>query len=904
MEQGLARYIWTHTRKQQLWILLVVAMSMIPYFMSFDLPKQIVNGPIQGDGFDTPDATQLFMRIEVDWPIIGKALLFPGVELTRLQMLLALSMVFLLLVVVNGLFKLYINTYKGRLGERLLRRIRYELIDRVLRFPPAHFKRLKGAEVASMIKDEVEPLGGFTGDAFVSPALLGGQALTALFFIIVQNVWLGLIAGFIVVIQATFIPRMRRRLLILGRERQLSARQLAGRVGEIIEGVGTIHAYDTSNYERADIVSRLGRIFKIRYDLYQWKFFVKFLNNFLASVTPFLFYSIGGYLALQGRLDIGQLVAVIGAYKDLPGPLKDLIDWDQARQDVQIKYAQVVEQFKVDQLIEPEIQAVEKSDPGPIMGALSIANVSLSDDSGSQLLEHVTLQIKPGEVCAFVGSTAAGGDALAEALGRLIWPDSGRILVGGKDLLELQEAVAGRRITYVAADAYFFFGSLRDNLLYGLKHAPLREPVLDRDQEQARIWAIEEARSAGNPDFDLESDWIDYASAGASGPDDISGRIMAVLEAVCLMDDIRDLALRSTILPMSHPDLVEGVVELRQKLRDLLDEKGLSHLVIFFQPDAYNSEMTVGENLLFGSATDAEVMQRAMGEGGYFRQIVMRNGLHKVLFSMGREIAENALELFSGLEPDHPFFQQLTLMSPESLPEYQALLQRIAGKDYDEVNDADRSTLIRLSFAYVEPRHRFGLLTDDLMARIVDVRQQFHADLPEDMRGAFDLYAPDKYMSSATLMDNILFGRISHRHADAAQKVQSVVRHLLDAQGLQAQVLEVGLDFNLGTAGRRLTQVQRLKLNLARALLRESDFYILNRAFAGVDQRLQEQIVRNVIAHVHGIRKDAAIIWVLTNSSLAGLFDRVIVFDRGHLVGEGTESELAEENPAFKVLVN
>ena len=49
-----------------------------------------------------------------------------------------------------------------------------------------------------MVKDEVEPLGGFIGDAFVQPALLGGQALTALIFIIIQNFWLGLIAAVIV----------------------------------------------------------------------------------------------------------------------------------------------------------------------------------------------------------------------------------------------------------------------------------------------------------------------------------------------------------------------------------------------------------------------------------------------------------------------------------------------------------------------------------------------------------------------------------------------------------------------------------------------------------------------------------------------------------------------------------
>ena len=57
-----------------------------------------------------------------------------------------------------------------------------------------------------MVKDEVEPLGGFIGDAFVQPAFLGGQALTALIFIIVQNFWLGILAAGMVGIQGFHHP--------------------------------------------------------------------------------------------------------------------------------------------------------------------------------------------------------------------------------------------------------------------------------------------------------------------------------------------------------------------------------------------------------------------------------------------------------------------------------------------------------------------------------------------------------------------------------------------------------------------------------------------------------------------------------------------------------------------------
>ena len=104
MEKSLARYIWSSTRLQQVWILAVVALSMIPYFLSFDLPKQIINGPIQGGGFETPGATQAFMRLTYNLPYFGEVVFFDGLQLNRIQMLVALSLVFLLLVVIYGLF--------------------------------------------------------------------------------------------------------------------------------------------------------------------------------------------------------------------------------------------------------------------------------------------------------------------------------------------------------------------------------------------------------------------------------------------------------------------------------------------------------------------------------------------------------------------------------------------------------------------------------------------------------------------------------------------------------------------------------------------------------------------------------------------------------------------------------
>lgn len=904
METRISAYIWKHTKKQQLWILLVVALSMIPYFMSFDLPKQIVNGPIQGEGFESADATQIYFRLEFDLYYFGHVVLFPGIELARTGTLFLLSGMFLALVIINGLFKLYINTYKGKLGERLLRRVRFELIDRVLRFPPRIFKRVKGAEIASMVKDEVEPIGGFSGDAFVTPALLGGQALTALAFIFVQSIPLGLITFALVAVQASVVPRLRRRLLVLGRERQLTARLLAGRVSEIVEGIGVVHSYDTSNFERADVTSRLGRIFKIRYDIYQWKFMVKFINNLLAQITPFFFYIVGGYLAIQGRIDIGQLVAVIAAYKDLPGPLKELIDWDQNRQDVQIKYTQVIEQFAVDGMIDPSLQAVVNGDSAkPISHPLAAVNLSLADESGAKLLERANIQIEPGESVAILGTAASGGDALADALGRLHWPESGKVVAGGEDILALPESITGRAISFASSDAYFFSGSLRDNLLYGLKNAPVAKAEYE-DGGVFRRWEEKEARLAGNPELDVADDWVDYAAVGANGQSDLIEAIIPILNTVQFSNDTLDLALRSTVNHSAHPNIASGVLKMRKALRERLEKEGATTLIDSFEPGAYNAESTISENLLFGNAVGTELMPREIGKNAYFRSVIKQAGLDRVLYEMGCEIAETAIELFGDLPDDHEFFQQLTFMTADDIPDYQRLVQRLKGKDFDEVSEEDRPRIIRLSFAYVEPRHRFGLLTDELMARIVEARQAFHDGLPDNLKDDIEIYDPASYTASASLMDNVVFGRLNSKHADGAERIREIVRDLLDQLGLYKDFLSSGLDFEVGTGGKRLTLAQRQKLTLARALLRRSDYFIFNRPLTALDGSSREQIVRNVLAKKKDAPDSPAIVWVLADASLASLFDRVVVFDGSTLAEDGSYTSLVQKDGILKELVS
>src|SRR5579872_5040671 len=392
MQRNLFSYIWRHSRPEQVVILALVVLAQIFYFMSLSVPKSIVNNGISGLAFKKAQTIEL-MVINIPLPGGRSLHLFDGVTVDQLHYLVIMSFVFLAAVMVNNQFRKSINTQKGRMGERMLRRLRYELYDRILRFPPAHFRKVKQAELATMIKDEVEPLGGFIGDAFVQPMFLGGQAATAIIFIMMQNFLLSVIVLVLLGAQMLIIPRLRKPVLVLGRQRQLSARLLAGRIAENAEGVTEIHVHGAANYERADISERLGHIFKIRFDLYNKKFVAKFWNNILSQATPFAIYLVGGYFAITGHMDVGAVVGVLLAYKDLPSPIKELIDWDQQRQDVQIKYEQVIDQFQPEGMMPPELQAIPDGPPPKLGHELVLSGVTVTEDGRVKQLDAVTITV-------------------------------------------------------------------------------------------------------------------------------------------------------------------------------------------------------------------------------------------------------------------------------------------------------------------------------------------------------------------------------------------------------------------------------------------------------------------------------------------------------------------------------
>ncbi len=901
MQRNLFTYIWRHSKPEQLVILGLVVLAQLFYFLSLTVPKSVINNGIQGNAFkDSKTIPFLVWELDLSAILPGKVIrFFDGFQVDQLQYLVVMSFVFLGAVVVNGQFKKTINTQKGRMGERMLRRLRYELYDRILRFPPGHFRKVKQAELATMVKDEVEPLGGFIGDAFVAPMFLGGQALTAIIFIMMQNWLLGLIVVALLGVQMWIVPRLRKPVLVLGKQRQLTARQLAGRIAETADGHSEIHVHGAANYERADISERLGRIFKIRFDLYQKKFVAKFWNNLLSQATPFAIYLLGGYLVITGRMDVGAVVGVLLAYKDLPSPIKELIDWDQQRQDVQIKYEQVIEQFQPEGMMPPELQALPDGPPPMLGSEIALAGVSLSEDGRVKTLDGVTLSVSTERKVAVIGGGGSGKDVLGQVLARLAVPSGGTVKVDGQDFYQLPESTLGARTSYVGNETYLFPLSVRDNLLLGLKFRPIRPATYDDTVMRVREEFWRESTRSGNAALDPNADWIDYELAGATGPADLLPRIVAALKVVEFDEDIYYLGLRGTINTATRPDLAEKILTARQTLHARLQDKAYAGLVEPFDKERYNKNLSVAENLLFGTPVGKSFDTDNLAADPYMQTVLAKTGLDKDLARMGLSIAETMVELFSGLSPDNPLFEQYSFISADELPNVRLLLQRLGGKGIEAVPPTDLPRLMTLPFRYVEARHRLGLIDSVLEDRLLEARRAFAEGLPDAIKDDIQFYDFAKYNSAGTLQDNILFGRLVYGQAQGESRIGKLITEVLTELGLREAAIEVGLEYNVGVAGKRLPAVQRQKLGIARALIKRPQLLVVNEAVAVFDGRTQDRIRDNILAAA----EKRGVFWIANRPSQAEPFEEIVVMQNGRIAAHGKPADLAAQGGLYAELM-
>jgi ATP-binding cassette subfamily B protein len=374
--------------------------------------------------------------------------------------------------------------YSSRIGEGLIYDMRTAVFDHVQRMPLAFFTRTQtGALVSRLNNDVLGAQQAFTSTLSGLVSNVVGLVLTA--GVMVSLSWPITLLS-LVMLPLFVIParRIGSRLQEITRESyNLNASMNATMTERFnVAGALLVKLFGRLSDEDASFRSRAARVrdIGVQSAMYGRAFFVAL--SLVASLAQALVYGLGGYLAIKGHLNAGQVVTLALLLTRLYGPLTAL---SNARVDVMsalVSFDRVFEILDLPPMIDDapdavelptEARSVEFADVRfgyPTAREVSLASLEdvarLDSTPGAEVLHGVSFRAEPGQLVALVGPSGAGKTTISQLVPRIYDVVSGQVLVGGHDVRRVTQQSLRERIGVVSQEAHMFHDTIRANLSY------------------------------------------------------------------------------------------------------------------------------------------------------------------------------------------------------------------------------------------------------------------------------------------------------------------------------------------------------------------------------------------------------------------------------------------------------
>jgi ATP-binding cassette subfamily B protein len=194
----------------------------------------------------------------------------------------------------------------------------------------------------------------------------------------------------------------------------------------------------------------------------------------LLALSTAMVFLYGGHQVIQNRMSIGALVAFMAYHLRLLGPVQSLLGLYANLATTRVSLGRVFE------LLDAPIEVRDAPDAAPLVssrGEIAFENVCFSHNPETPVLENVSFQIPAGAICAIVGPSGVGKSTIADLILRFFDPQSGRVLLDGRDLRSLPLQNLRTVIATVEQTPYLFHATIGENIAYAKSEATEAEII-------------------------------------------------------------------------------------------------------------------------------------------------------------------------------------------------------------------------------------------------------------------------------------------------------------------------------------------------------------------------------------------------------------------------------------------
>lgn len=424
-----------------------------------------------------------------------------GVDFTAIGHVLTLA---LLLYLVSAVMVWAEARLLNTIVQRTMFTLRSHVEDKIHRLPLSYFDSRPRGEILSRVTNDIDNV---QTSLTITVSQLLTSALTVV-TVLAAMIWISPLLALITVLTVPFTLLATR--IITKRSRQQFMAQW--------RNTGRLNAHIEETYSGFTVVKTFGhralaeeKFRELNDDVYQASFGAQSLSGLVSPITTFIgnisyvgVAVVGGIQVATGQISLGSIQAFIQYVRQFNQPLTQIASMYNTMQSGMASAERVFEFLDADEetgvvagpvlgggsavpdrgLVAPDRGSAAAGSFSPAADGSSAApdlvefeRVNFSYIPGTPVIEDLSFVAEPGTTVAIVGPTGAGKTTLVNLLMRFYEPDSGRILLGGRDIATMSRAELRSRIGMVLQDTWLIGGTIYDNIAYGRPDATEAEVI-------------------------------------------------------------------------------------------------------------------------------------------------------------------------------------------------------------------------------------------------------------------------------------------------------------------------------------------------------------------------------------------------------------------------------------------
>jgi ATP-binding cassette subfamily B protein len=377
----------------------------------------------------------------------------------------------------------YAQTYLvGWIGQRALADLRIRIFAHLQALSIGFYERRPAGVLISRMTNDVEALDSLVTDSVVTLFQSGLTLIGTVVILLVLDVKLALLTFLTLLPVAAGSLWFRIASTSAFRRTRETIGSLTAYLQETLSGIRVVRSFGQeprheSRFAELNADNREANMTTVRLNAAYFPA-VELLSGL--AVAGIVLY--GGYQAISGEISVGTIVAFVAALSNLFEPVQQLSQLYTTYQAGMAALEKIFQLLDEKPDLTDDAHAIELprlrgeiifDDVSFGYGATSVA---ADDDAPRELaLEHIDLDVPPGQTVALVGATGAGKSTMVKLVARFYDPTSGRVLIDGHDLREVTSASLRSQMGIVPQEAYLFSGSVAENIAFGRPDADAQE---------------------------------------------------------------------------------------------------------------------------------------------------------------------------------------------------------------------------------------------------------------------------------------------------------------------------------------------------------------------------------------------------------------------------------------------